>query len=53
MFALGIALGAAAGFVIGSVVALRVGESGVEAARRFVERVLGRDGGPKFEYLLQ
>ena len=53
MFALGIALGTAAGFVLGSIVALKVGEGGVDAARRFVERLLGKDGGPKFEYLLQ
>lgn len=53
MFALGIGLGTAAGFILGSLVALRVGENGVEAARRFVERAFGRDGGPKFEYLLQ
>lgn len=53
MFALGIALGTAAGFILGSAVALRIGEGGVDAARRFVERLLRRNGGPKFEYLLQ
>lgn len=53
MFALGIALGTAAGFVLGSIIALRVGEDGVEAAKRLVERAFGRERGPKFEYLLQ
>jgi hypothetical protein len=53
MFAVGIGLGAAAGFVLGSFVAFKVGEGGVDAARRFVERLLGKNGGPKFEYLLQ
>ncbi len=53
VFALGIALAVAGGFALGSVVAMHVGEKGVESARRFLERLLGRDGGPKFEYLLQ
>lgn len=53
MFALGIALGTAAGFVLGSIVAFKVGENGVDSARRFVERLLGKNGGPKFEYLFQ
>ncbi|MSQ23528.1 MAG: hypothetical protein EXR58_03095 [Chloroflexi bacterium] len=53
MFAFGIALGTAAGFVLGSVIAFRVGEAGVESARRLVERVLGRERGPHFEFLLQ
>lgn len=53
MFAIGIALGTAAGFVVGSVVAFRIGDGGVEAARKFVQRVLGHKPGPRFEYLLQ
>jgi hypothetical protein len=53
MFAVGIALGTAAGFVLGTYLAFRIGEHGVESVRRFLERILGRDGGPKFEYLLQ
>ena len=53
MFAVGIAFGTAVGFVLGSVVALRVGEHGVETIRRLVERALGRERGPRFEYLLQ
>ncbi len=53
LFAAGIALGAAVGFIIGSVIALRVGDEGVETMRRVVERVIRHDEGPKFEYLLQ
>lgn len=53
LFALGIAAGTAAGFVVGSIIALRVGEQGVDAVRRVADRVLGRRPGPKFEYLLQ
>ena len=53
MWVVGIALGTTAGFAIGSVIAFRIGEGGVEAARRFVERALGRKEGPNFEYLLQ
>lgn len=53
VFAVGIALGTALGFIIGSVIALRVGDEGVETMRRVVERVIRHDEGPKFEYLLQ
>jgi len=52
-FALGIALGTAVGFVLGSAIALRVGEEGVEAVRRLVLNLLDGDEEPKFEYLLQ
>ena len=53
LFAVGIALCTALGFIIGSVIALRVGDDGVESVRRVVERVLHHDEGPKFELLLQ
>jgi hypothetical protein len=53
LFAVGIALGTAVGFIIGSAIALRVGDEGVETMRRVVERVIRHDEGPKFEYLLQ
>lgn len=53
LFAVGVALGTAVGFVIGSIIALRVGDEGVETMRRVVERVLRHDEGPKFELLLQ
>jgi hypothetical protein len=53
LFLLGIALGTALGFVLGSIIALRVGEERVEEMRRALERVIGRDDQPKFEFLLQ
>ena len=52
-FALGVAFGTAVGFVLGSIIALRVGEEGVDSVRRVVDRVVGRDDRPKFELLLQ
>ena len=52
-FALGVALGTAFGFVIGSMIALRIGDEGVEAVRQILGKVIGRDDEPKFEYLLQ
>lgn len=53
LFAVGIGLGTALGFVIGSVIALRIGDEGVETMRRMIERALHHDEGPKFELLLQ
>jgi hypothetical protein len=53
LFALGVALGATCGFVLGSVLALRVGEEGLDVARRLLERAIGREEGPKLELLLQ
>jgi len=53
IFAVGIALGTALGFIIGSVIAFRVGDEGVDGVRRVVERVFHHDEGPKFELLLQ
>jgi len=53
LFALGIALGTAVGFILGSVIALRVGDEGMDTVRRVVDRVLRHDEGPKFELLLQ
>jgi len=52
-FALGIAVGTAVGFVIGSALALRIGDEGVEALRQAILRLFRRDEGPKFELLLQ
>jgi hypothetical protein len=48
-----VALGIALGFVVGSAIALRVGDEGIETVRRAVERVVHHDEGPKFELLLQ
>jgi hypothetical protein len=53
LFVLGIALGTAVGFILGSIIAFRVGEEGVDTMRRVLERLIGRDEQPKFEYLLQ
>jgi len=53
LFALGIALGTAVGFILGSVIALRVGDEGMDTVRRVVDRILRHDEGPKFELLLQ
>ena len=53
MFLEGIALGGICGLIIGTIIAFTLGESSVEAARRFVnERVLRRRRIP-FEYLYQ
>jgi hypothetical protein len=48
-----VALGAALGFIVGSAIALRIGDEGVEVMRRAVERVIGHEDGPKLELLLQ
>ena len=53
LYVVGIVLGTALGFVLGSVIALRVGEEGIDTMRRVVERVVGREDHPKFELLLQ
>ena len=53
LFALGIAVGTALGFVLGSMVALRVGEERLEGLRRAVERAIGHEDRPKFEFFLQ
>jgi hypothetical protein len=52
-FVVGVALGAALGFILGSLVALRIGEDRIDTMRRAVERAVGREEHPKFEYLLQ
>ena len=53
LFVIGVALGTGLGFVLGSIIALRVGEERVEMLRRVIERAIGRDDQPKFEFLLQ
>ena len=53
LFAAGIALGTAVGIVLGSVIALRVGESRLDTMRRAVARAIGREERPKLELLLQ
>jgi hypothetical protein len=51
--AIGIGIGIAAGFILGSVIALWVGEEGFESVRRAFDRAVGREERPKFELLLQ
>jgi hypothetical protein len=52
-FALGVAVGTALGLVVGSAIALRIGTEGIDAVRRVVDHLIGRDEEPNFEYLLQ
>jgi hypothetical protein len=53
LFIVGIAVGTAVGFVLGSIIAFRVGEERLEELRRAVERAIGHEDQPKFEFLLQ
>lgn len=53
MFLEGIALGGICGIIIGSIIAFTLGESSIEALRRFVsERTPGKNKVP-FKYLSQ
>jgi hypothetical protein len=53
MFLEGIALGSICGIIIGSIIAFTIGESSLEAFRRFInERLPGRNKVP-FKYLSQ
>jgi hypothetical protein len=51
-FALGIGIGTAAGFVLGSLLGSRMAPS-PDLVRRIVDRIFRHELGPKFEYLLQ
>jgi putative Ca2+/H+ antiporter (TMEM165/GDT1 family) len=53
LFSLGVVLGTALGLVLGSAIALWIGDAAVDTIRRTVDRVSGRDDGPRFEVLLQ
>jgi hypothetical protein len=52
MFLEGMALGGICGIIIGSIIAFTLGESGIEAMRRIIDRRLSRRPVP-FEYLSQ
>jgi hypothetical protein len=54
LFLEGILLGAACGIIIGSAIAFQVGDDGVTAARRFVNRLVFRQPQHiQFELLMQ
>ena len=53
LFALGVAFGTALGLVLGSIIAVRIGDEGVDAVRKILTHLLRQDDEPKFEYLLQ
>jgi hypothetical protein len=51
MFLEGIALGGICGIIIGSIIAFTLGESSVEAIRRFTQKRLSRKRGVEYKYL--
>ncbi len=51
MFLEGIALGGICGIIIGSIIAFTLGESSVEAVRRFIQKRLSRKRGVEYKYL--
>ena len=51
MFLEGIALGGVCGIIIGSIIAFTLGESGIEAVRRFLQKQLSRKRGVEYKYL--
>jgi uncharacterized membrane protein len=53
MFAVGASLGMAVGVVVGSVVAMRLGEEAAGVVRNWFGRMSGRDNRVNFELLLQ
>jgi uncharacterized membrane protein len=53
MFVVGISLGAAVGLVVGSVIAMRLGDEAVGVVRGWLSRMSGRDNRVNFELLLQ
>lgn len=53
LFGLGAALGSALGLVIGSLLAIWIGEGTLKAIQRGFRRLTGGDDHPNFELLLQ
>ncbi len=51
MFLEGIALGGICGIIIGSIIAFTLGESSIEAIRRFLDNRLPRNRGIEYKYL--
>jgi hypothetical protein len=53
MFVAGVSLGAVAGLVVGSVLAMRLGDEAVGVVRGWLDRLSGRNNRVNFELLLQ
>ena len=53
MFVAGVSLGAVAGLVVGSVLAMRLGDEAVGVCRGWLDRLSGRNNRFNFELLLQ
>lgn len=53
MFVVGVSLGAAVGLVVGSVIAMRLGDEAIGVVRGWLDRMSGRDNRVNFELLLQ
>jgi hypothetical protein len=51
MFLEGIALGGICGIIIGSIIAFTLGESSIEAVRRFFHKSFSRKRGVEYKYL--
>jgi len=51
MFLEGIALGGICGIIIGSIIAFTLGESSIEAIRRFLDNRFPRNRGIEYKYL--
>lgn len=52
-FGVGVTLGILLGFVLGSLIAMRLGDDVLEAASRLIDRLAGRRDQVNFELLLQ
>jgi ABC-type uncharacterized transport system permease subunit len=51
MFLEGIAFGGICGIIIGSIIAFTLGESSIEAVRRFFQKSFSRKRGVEYKYL--
>jgi len=53
MFVVGVSLGTVVGIVVGSIVAMRLGDEAVGVVRSWLDRMSGRNNRVNFELLLQ
>jgi len=53
VFLEGIAFGGICGIIVGSIIAIALGDSSVEAVRRITHKLFSRQGKVPFEYLSQ